>query len=778
MIISRRKFIRNSGMVIGAVSASKYISACASDEKVAIATGSEKGAVVKTVNGIPELFINGEKTSRMWGRLALPMDYGPEKLDMYEPAGIKVYMTALDTAISLCWDGEDEFYFDKYEAHIRRLVEKKPDIQLILYVGATGGSPYKWCKANEDELTLYDSGKRIEAASIASEKWKNDSSRAFREFVKYFKGDSRFKDNIIGFNPVYNANEWFSHHRKSRDEFGWADFSTPMLKLFRNWVKQRYNNDVSALRESWNDRNVSFETVEIPSAEERLMANDPNFFYTCTSLGNKVADYYICYDEALANLGVHWCKTIKESSPENVLAGMMFAYSYCGRHDAKVYPHNHGHGMAMNAIRSEFVDFLHSPYHYYNRSVDGTHYSQHAPDTVMNNGVLFIDQIDSKPHLRKSSQNASTPWESQQLIKRDVAYSLTKNAYCYWLEGGPGPMFPIVRHSPEEWGRLWYDDPEILATIGKLKELTDQNDKENNSSVTEMALITSNEGLYQRRLELVHGNLYIEAVRQWFLPEIGLPFDDYIMEDFANIKKKYKLYLFVNPHYVPSELRKAIQEKLKAEGATAIWLYGPGYLNEKGCELSNSRELTGISLSKSDKKAFIQVEITDYNHPYTNGLEKGTSFGSDISPEFFKKDLRWMSWPENIEDYKFSPVFHVEDKGARVLGKLRESGKPGLAVKNVDGFTSVYCSAPLLNADLIRNIAKEAGVHVYSENHDLIYANSGYVSVTAADEGNTRIYFPESTRVSDALTGEVLTAKGNSIEYSSKQYETRIFKLG
>ena len=51
----------------------------------------------------------------MWGRLALGTDNGPEKLEQYEQAGISVYMTSIDTAVSLCWDGRDGYFFEKYK---------------------------------------------------------------------------------------------------------------------------------------------------------------------------------------------------------------------------------------------------------------------------------------------------------------------------------------------------------------------------------------------------------------------------------------------------------------------------------------------------------------------------------------------------------------------------------------------------------------------------------------------------------------------------------------
>ena len=119
------------------------------------------------------------------------------------------------------------------------------------------------------------------------------------------------------------------------------------------------------------------------------------------------------------------------------------------------------------------------------------------------------DQIDSKTHLRHGpNHNASTPLESQQLIKRDVAYSLTKNVGCYWVEGGPGDMFPTIRNKPKRFTNLWYDDPEIKATIAQLKRLHDQNQQAQSADVAEVAIFSSAEGLFKRKLERVHGKLY------------------------------------------------------------------------------------------------------------------------------------------------------------------------------------------------------------------------------------------------------------------------------
>lgn len=123
---TRRDFIKNAAFGTTAVFVPTLLHAKNSVKGVVqpLSIVSSKGAYINVTNGKADLYIDGKKSSRMWARLSLPGDEAPAKLDQYMDAGIEVYMTDIDTAVSLCWDGVDEFYFDKYESLVRRLVEK------------------------------------------------------------------------------------------------------------------------------------------------------------------------------------------------------------------------------------------------------------------------------------------------------------------------------------------------------------------------------------------------------------------------------------------------------------------------------------------------------------------------------------------------------------------------------------------------------------------------------------------------------------------------------
>jgi hypothetical protein len=171
------------------------------------------------------------------------------------------------------------------------------------------------------------------------------------------------------------------------------------------------------------------------------------------------------------------------------------------------------------------------------------------------------------------------------------------------------------------------------------------------------------------------------------------------------------------------------------------------------------------------------VNLKGDGHPLLLGLEQ-REYGSDIDPAFFTQDIRWMSWPKDTGDYRFSPVFFGNDPDATVLGNLKGFNQPGLLFKDLGKRKSIYSSAPILHAPLLRNIFEQAGVHVYSKSNDLIYANNTFVSFTANQAGRQKLLLPKSSTLTDAFSGEKLAENVKSYEFEAKQYETRIFRLG
>ena len=62
-------------------------------------------------------------------------------------------------------------------------------------------------------------------------------------------------------------------------------------------------------------------------------------------------------------------------------------------------------------------------------------------------------------------------------------------------------------------------------------------------------------------------------------------------------------------------------------------------------------------------------------------------------------------------------------------------------MKEMDGFTSVYCATQTLNREILTSLAEYAGCHLFGDRGDVIYANESFVAVHAKDDGERTIRF-------------------------------------
>jgi hypothetical protein len=103
--------------------------------------------------------------------------------------------------------------------------------------------------------------------------------------------------------------------------------------------------------------------------------------------------------------------------------------------------------------------------------------------------------------------------------------------------------------------------------------------------------------------------------------------------------------------------------------------------------------------------------------------------------------------------------------------------KPGLVVKKQSGWTSIYSSAPILPAALLRNIARTAGCHIYSDAGDVVVANRNILSVYAPGGGVRAIRLPRKSRVVDFLTGKTLAEQATEFPLTMAPNSTVLLSI-
>lgn len=88
----------------------------------------------------------------------------------------------------------------------------------------------------------------------------------------------------------------------------------------------------------------------------------------------------------------------------------------------------------------------------------------------------------------------------------------------------------------------------------------------------------------------------------------------------------------------------------------------------------------------------------------------------------------------------------------------------------------MYSWSPTLPAAAWREIAREAGVHIFNERDDTFYANANFLTIHANGPGLRTIRLPWKANVMDMTTEEVKWPNTDRINYEFKNGETLILK--
>ena len=206
----------------------------------------------------------------------------------------------------------------------------------------------------------------------------------------------------------------------------------------------------------------------------------------------------------------------------------------------------------------------------------------------------------------------------------------------------------------------------------------------------------------------------------------------------GGVPQPHKLYVFLNAFHLNDARRQALHARLAREHATALWLYAPGYINadaEPTISTANMTQLTGFYFGLGKSYWAMQMHATDFTHPITEKVDQ---------------DLFWGS------SRVLAPIFHLEDPEATVLGEVIYGlgrCRPGLGVKAInagspaEAWTSIYLATPNVPPQLLRGIARFAGVHLYSEAGDVLYATPDLLSVHTVSGGERTFKLPREVEV-------------------------------
>ena len=141
-----------------------------------------------------------------------------------------------------------------------------------------------------------------------------------------------------------------------------------------------------------------------------------------------------------------------------------------------------------------------------------------------------------------------------------------------------------------------------------------------------------------------------------------------------------------------------------------------------------------------------------------------------------------------------APIFHLEDPeaahqnpDAAILGEVVYGlgrCKPGLGVKQINpgsdrSWNSIYVATPNLPPQLLPGIARFAGVHLYSEDGDVLYATRELLSVHTVGGGKRTFRLPQPVEVVyDLFADQAIARDVQAFDVELVPASTRLFYTG
>lgn len=561
--------------------------------------------------------------------------------------------------------------------------------------------------------------------------WDTHAVDCLKAIVQHVRS-SDYANRVFGWLPcAFNTNEWFIRTFAAEAS---CDFSTPTQEAFRKHLR---------------DSGIECGENPVPSPEACHAVSRGEFLDISNPEAKRVEDFSLWLNNRIADIILKFARLIRtEYADSPKLVGFFYGYTFglsrlnnlsqCGQLSIS------------RLLTSDDIDFICSPCEYFYRADENpfTLATVMGPSDSANScgKLVFLEDDHLPPHARINCVFLDTrdEWHDEMFFRRNFANVMSHGQQMWWYS----------------LGDRWFKEPYRQKLIGKLHKVGIKNLGMDRSSAAEVAVVMDERSISAMRFNpLLQRSLLTESHGAFFLT--GAPFECFELKTFLRNTdhSRFKVVAFLNLFRVDSELLSAI-EKLKTDGRTLLFSFAAGLLKD-----TDGKRV--FSTDSASKLVGMKLEEEKENIPMTIWIDP------ERSPAMFGgKDIRfgWMHMDTGISH----KVIGIADRNAETFGFLH-SGTPGFGMKRHADWTSVFSSAPCLPPEVLQIILKNAGVHIYAEAGDVIYANRSMIAYVASSGGTKKLTMPTAETLEDVLTGEEIILNRRSCKLSMKRHETRIF---
>ena len=650
------------------------------------------------------------------------------------------------------WKANGNIDMDTAQKQLRGVLNACPDAAIFIRFHVT--PPKWWMQQYPEENTIYadttsmpdinwglqrlmqEDAQNPTRTSLASAKWKTEAAVKLKEFLFQLKTIPE-ADHIAGIQVAGGVyGEWHYWGFINNE----PDMSKPMLVYFKQWLKEKYKTN-NTLAAAWNDKTVTFDNITLPSLPERTTTQAGIFRDPQSE--RKIIDYYEAQHNCVADDILLFCKVIKDNWPRAIITGAFYGYYYAvfGREAAG------GHLAVEKLLHSDYIDYLSGPAAYYPdaKETGEVYRSRSLIQSVLLHHKLWLDEMDQQPPLLAMTDTAYTTslLKSIANVQRNMLFSFTHGTGFWFYDFGPSGFNGGPRLN-DHGSFGWWDEPSLIQAIEKWKKYFDSALQKPYSSDADVLLVHDTKSFYYTGSSKQYSYMSHWA-NNWIPPSIfesGALHDVIYLDDLDKVNiDQYKIIVFINTWVLNDAQKKLIKEKLATSNRSLVWLYAPGFCNEKELNKKFIEEVTGFSI-RQIKTPATTVLITDSNVARNN---------------------RFTIWNNMVE-----PLFVVDkDANAVSYGHIEKTDASGFAVKKMKDHISWFLSLPVADKEVWRFLFKQSNIHIYEAAGDVLYGGNGILSIHTLQGGKRQIELkngkritialaPNSTTVLNAYTGEVI----------------------
>jgi hypothetical protein len=612
------------------------------------------------------------------------------------------------------------------DALCRQIIAVNPKVLLVPRVSAN--APAWWLQRYPDSRMVFE-GNVVSTthASVSDRQYRADTCAHLEALCRHLT--ETFPDHFAGLHPCgQHTGEWFYERSWTREVSG---YDPATRAAFREWWGRLKRGPSDGTPDG---------AVEPPTADERRahpfgLLRDP-------AQERRLIEFARFQQQEMADFVVQMAAACRKGTAGTKL--VVFFYGYLFEFPPlQTGAPTSGHYALSTVLKSRDLDILCSPISYTDRDWLGTAPCMTAAESVMRAGILWLNEDDSRTYLDPRQQEHVQEGglvnleQTRQVMLRNTAQEALRGFGSWWMD------LPA---------QGWFNEARIWEMMVRLRPVDAALARRAKPFTPDLAAILDEDSM----CHLPGGSaafarpLIYDA--RAALGRSGAPYGQYLLDDVLAGQVPAKLQVMLAAWALTPEERVKLQAP--HQGIVRVWCYAPGYIYPDRLDVAGIKEVTGFAATPVSLPT---AAVTPTEAGKRAGLTEGWE---PVNPWGPKGPIE--------------PLFTVVATPAETWATYSD-GSPAVAVRKSSRGTDVFVGVPKLTPELVRALAKLAGVHLFTQDNSAVWATEQYISIQAHKAGPVVINAGKVGMVYDALDGKPL-GRGPRVTIPFAEGETKVFR--